>query len=344
MSLPESHCAVFIDLENIVFGTRNLYAVDPDPRDLRRVARQYGLLHCMKAYGDFERQMPNWMRSKLDVAGIEAEHYPIKEYGDRIRSSADVHMVLDIIDTALDRPNIDTYILMTGDRDFLRVVNRLRNRLGKRVIIVGVQGAVSQDLQEAADEVVYLEPPNVQHMNDLDEWLIRKIDQRERTLSEGFYLTFRYLAGYVQHPSNHSVIAPNLVEGKLSEFVRRGILIREPVMTPEGKPLTTTMLNRSHPLVEAALAAVPVGEAAGDAHRGYPPTGSLAGGPRIPTGPLSLPGERRARDEAGYPAAHYAPTTPLGSLGREAPRPENVYPAALDEHPETHREREAPPF
>ena len=68
-------------------------------------------------------------------------------------------MVLDIIDTALDRENIDTYILMTGDRDFLRVVNRLRNRLGKRVIIVGVHGAISQDLQEAADEVLYLDPP-----------------------------------------------------------------------------------------------------------------------------------------------------------------------------------------
>jgi len=223
---------------------------------LRRVARRFGLLHCMKAYGDFERQMPSWMRSKLDVAGIEAEHYPIKEYGDRVRSSADVHMVLDIIDTALDRPNIETYILMTGDRDFLRVVNRLRNRLGKRVVIVGVQGAISQDLQEAADEVVYLDPPNVHLLNDLDEWLIRKIDQRERTLSEGFFLTFRYLAGYIQHPSNHNVIAPNLVEGKLSEFVRRGILAREAVMTADGKPLTTTTLNRSHPLVVQALASV----------------------------------------------------------------------------------------
>lgn len=255
----ERQCAVFIDLENIVFGTRNLYAVDPDPRELRRVARCFGLLPIMKAYGDFERQMPNWMRAKLDVAGIEVEHYPVKEYGDRVRSSADVHMVLDIIDTALDRPNIDTYILMTGDRDFLRVANRLRNRLGKRVIIVGVQGAISQDLQEAADEVHFLEPPNVQQTTDLDEWLIRKIDQRERTLSEGFFLTFKYLAGYVQHASNHNIIPPNLVEGKLSEFVRRGILVREAVVTAEGKPLTTTTLNREHPLVQSALLAAEAG-------------------------------------------------------------------------------------
>lgn len=265
MSLAESqnNCAVFIDLENIVFGTRNLFAVDPDPRELRKVARRFGLLPIMKAYGDFERQMPSWMRAKLDVAGIEAEHYPIKEYGDRVRSSADVHMVLDIIDVALDQPNIDTYILMTGDRDFLRVANRLRNRLGKKVVIVGVQGAISQDLQEAADVVVYLDPPDVQQTQDLDEWLIRKIDQRERTLSEGFFLTFKYLAGYVQHPSNHSIIPPNLVEGKLSEFVRRNILVREAVVTAEGKPLTTTTLNRQHPLVQQVLGTSEVREPAG---------------------------------------------------------------------------------
>src|SRR3712207_8705406 len=43
------------------------------------------------------------------------------------------NFVIDVINTALTRPDIKTFLLFTGDKDFIRLVTTLRNRLGKRV-------------------------------------------------------------------------------------------------------------------------------------------------------------------------------------------------------------------
>ena len=91
----------------------------PDPLAWRDKARKYGLIGIARAYADFDQHPPQ-LRQRLNVAGFEAEHYPVKRYRDRdgterIRSIADLHMVIDIVDTALGRPNIDTFLFFTGE-------------------------------------------------------------------------------------------------------------------------------------------------------------------------------------------------------------------------------------
>ncbi len=72
------------------------------------------------------------------------------------QSTVDLNMLMDIIETVFDRPNINTYVLMTGDRDFTRICARLKHRLNKRVIVVGVPGTVSRDLISAAEQFIPL--------------------------------------------------------------------------------------------------------------------------------------------------------------------------------------------
>ena len=60
-------------------------------------------------------------------------------------------MLIDIIDCLLDRPSVQTLVLMTGDSDFIRVTARARHRFDKQVVISGVPGSVSTDLVESAD-------------------------------------------------------------------------------------------------------------------------------------------------------------------------------------------------
>jgi hypothetical protein len=50
---------------------------------------------------------------------------------------------------------------MTGDKDFTRICARLKLRLNKNVIIVGVPGTVSRDLISSASQFVPLVPPSV---------------------------------------------------------------------------------------------------------------------------------------------------------------------------------------
>ncbi|HEY7124006.1 MAG TPA: NYN domain-containing protein [Ktedonobacterales bacterium] len=74
------------------------------------------------------------------------------------QSTVDLNMLMDIIETVFDRPTIGTFVLMTGDRDFTRISARLKLRLNKSVIVVGVPGTVSRDLISAASQFVALTP------------------------------------------------------------------------------------------------------------------------------------------------------------------------------------------
>ena len=65
-------------------------------------------------------------------------------------------MLMDIIETVFDRPTISTFVLMTGDKDFTRISARLKLRLNKTVIVVGIPGTVSRDLISSASQFVPL--------------------------------------------------------------------------------------------------------------------------------------------------------------------------------------------
>jgi hypothetical protein len=75
-----------------------------------------------------------------------------------IQSTVDLNMLMDIIETVFDRPTISTFVLMTGDKDFTRISARLKLRLNKTVIVVGIPGTVSRDLISSASQFVPLVP------------------------------------------------------------------------------------------------------------------------------------------------------------------------------------------
>ncbi|HLG60439.1 MAG TPA: NYN domain-containing protein, partial [Ktedonosporobacter sp.] len=78
-----------------------------------------------------------------------------------VQSTVDLNMLMDIIETVFDRPTISTFVLMTGDKDFTRISARLKLRLNKTVIVVGIPGTVSRDLISSANQFVPLVPGNV---------------------------------------------------------------------------------------------------------------------------------------------------------------------------------------
>jgi len=142
--------ALFIDFENVRYGLKNNYAREPDPQALMAKARKYGPVALAVAYADFTEH-PDFFRRKLEVAGITPRDVPRRSPDVAHKSSSDMAMLMDIIDCLLDRPTVNTLILMTGDSDFIRVVARARHRFGKKVIISGVPGSVSNDLIASAD-------------------------------------------------------------------------------------------------------------------------------------------------------------------------------------------------
>ena len=251
--------AVFVDFENIRYSTINSYGREPDPLAWRDKALKYGLMGVARAYADFD-QHPVQVRLRLDVAGFEAQHYPAKRSTDssgreKIESRSDLNFAIDIINTALTRPDIQTFLLFTGDKDFIRLVTSLRNRLGKRIIICGVPGSVSPDLVAAAGEE---DPLQIAQSAEVDADVIRAIAAYIDQLHDGFVPTQSHMSRTLWRFLDRMILPSEHIEAKVMEFLRKGVLTKRPTINGQGQELVTTELNISHPLVQQTLGIRPL--------------------------------------------------------------------------------------
>jgi len=151
--------ALFIDWENFKYS---LYEVSrlPDIAALLRTVRQrYGRPVIARAFADWQDyyHRRSWDQMNLYHAGIEPVYVPTRKspFGqDRIKNSVDVRMSLDCLEMAVAHPEIETFVLVAGDADFLHVVAALHRR-GVKVVMVGVSGSTAGRLTDAVDEMVF---------------------------------------------------------------------------------------------------------------------------------------------------------------------------------------------
>ena len=185
------------------------------------------------------------------------------------QSTVDLNMLMDIIETVFDRPTIGTFMLMSGDRDFTRICARLKLRLNKRVIVVGVPGTVSRDLISSAEQFIPLGVgsgplPAGYHVGqqtgygpsmgpvELDEpGFIHFLDYIDRHWS---WRTVGGVANFIGDPFNPK----NRFRGRLTRESARDLLracIDDGILivTTDATGSENLRLNRAHPIVDAVL-------------------------------------------------------------------------------------------
>lgn len=150
--------ALFVDFENVYISVRAVYDQNPNFESIVEKAQEYGRVIIARAYADWYRYQR--VTNALYANGIEPVYVPTYYYGQErkrgsaIKNSVDIHMVIDAMRTVYTHDNIDTYIFVTGDRDFIPLVNAIRQK-GKECIIVGVAEAASSHLAQSADEFIF---------------------------------------------------------------------------------------------------------------------------------------------------------------------------------------------
>lgn len=159
MSLPSpmGDVAVFVDFENVYISVRNRHDLDPNFELVMDRCAEYGRVTTARAYADWYRY-PR-VTSALYANGIEPMYVPTHYYGRddsrsrAIKNSVDIHLCIDLMRSLYEQPHVETYVLVTGDGDFVPLVNSIRQH-GKRIVVVGVAGASSAQLAQAADEFI----------------------------------------------------------------------------------------------------------------------------------------------------------------------------------------------
>ncbi len=242
---------LFIDLENIRYSYLNVYQIEPNVSAWIEKARKHGRVSVAMAYADFNEH-PQWVRRGLDVAGIAARDIPVRRFvrdgQERVKSSADLHMLMDIMETALDRPQVTTYVLMTGDSDYIRVITWIKNRFDKRVIVSGVPGTISQDLVAAAGEADHLEP----EQGVTGEALLGPVEaialmMKRATPPTGFW-TIKLIDQWSRDTRNSVPGNDPDKSNAISYMLKNGLMRRYKTVT-DIREVTISELDETHPLV-----------------------------------------------------------------------------------------------
>jgi uncharacterized LabA/DUF88 family protein len=155
--MPED-LAVFIDWENIYISTVSEYNAKPNVSAILEKTREYGRIVSATAYadwtdGDFRDAPPTLYSNGISPRYISARYFPGGKSQKRRTNSIDVMLAVECSDFLHNHPQVDTYVLVTGDGDFIPLVSLLRSR-GKQVVVIGVSEATSYHLIESADDFI----------------------------------------------------------------------------------------------------------------------------------------------------------------------------------------------
>jgi len=142
--------AVFIDFENVALWAEQEF-LDFELTPLMEYLQSRGPVVIKRCYGDwsrFSRYRDDLMNNAVDLVQI----YSVRAGKNR----ADIRMALDAMETAITRPQIQTFAIVSGDSDFGPLVNKLRE-YGRYTLGIGPRAVTHPLLSRACDEFVYLE-------------------------------------------------------------------------------------------------------------------------------------------------------------------------------------------
>jgi uncharacterized protein (TIGR00288 family) len=203
--------AVFIDFDNIEIGVKSTLHREFDVAAVLDALKERGEIVTKFAYANWGRQeSATRALSEHAVQMVQRDPSP---RGDK--NGADINLALDALEMAFTHDHINAYAIVSGDSDFIALVNKLK-QYDKRIYVVGGRAFTSTILQKNCHEFVAYE-------SIIDEPRSRPREQR-------------------QERSDKPVDRP----------VEQGAGPKPPQQQHQGKRVTLD-LAQSMPLVERAL-------------------------------------------------------------------------------------------
>jgi uncharacterized LabA/DUF88 family protein len=144
--------AVFIDYDNIEIGVRTTLGRDLDIAIVLEGIKQRGEVVAKIAYGNWGHHLEATRAfSEFGVHMVQRDSTP---RGDK--NGADIDLALDAFEMAVTRDHINAFAIISGDSDFMSLVNKLK-QYNKRVYIVGGKQCTSKILQRKCHEFISYE-------------------------------------------------------------------------------------------------------------------------------------------------------------------------------------------
>jgi uncharacterized LabA/DUF88 family protein len=139
------NAALLIDFDNVTMGIRS--DLGNELRTLLGSDIIKGKVAVQRAYADW-RRYPQYI---VPLAESSIDMIMAPAYGSSKKNATDIRLAVDAMELVFTRPEIGTYILLSGDSDFASLVTKLKE-YGKYVIGVGIRESSSDLLVMNCDE------------------------------------------------------------------------------------------------------------------------------------------------------------------------------------------------
>ncbi len=158
----EQRIEVLIDVQNLYHSAKNLYKAKVNFQEVLKKAidgRKFIRAFAYVVRTKTGTEEPFF--EALTKLGIETRVRDLQEfYNGQKKADWDVGIVIDAIRTS---PGLDVIVLVSGDGDFISLVEYLKNQ-GKRVEVMAFGKTTSSRLKEVADEFIDLDKNRIKFL------------------------------------------------------------------------------------------------------------------------------------------------------------------------------------
>ena len=146
---------VLIDVQNLYHSAKNLYRAKVNFQEILKLA--VSGRNLIRAFAYVVKTKTGEEKPFFDALsklGIETRIRDLQEFFDGLKKADwDVGITIDAVKIA---PSVDTIVLVSGDGDFVSLVEYLKNQ-GKRVEVIAFGKSASLNLKKVADEFIDLD-------------------------------------------------------------------------------------------------------------------------------------------------------------------------------------------
>jgi uncharacterized protein (TIGR00288 family) len=153
----DQRVGIFIDIQNLYHSAKNLYNARVNYKELiKHLVQERVLIRAIAYVVKSESTMgESSFFEALKDAGLELRTKDLQVYPNGMKKADwDVGMAVDAIRMG---DSLDTIILVTGDGDFIPLVEYLRWGAGKEVEVAGFSRTSNTKLKESCDKFVSIE-------------------------------------------------------------------------------------------------------------------------------------------------------------------------------------------
>lgn len=149
----EQRVGVFVDVQNLYYSAKNLYNAKVNfAQVLREAVAGRKLVRAIAYVIKADIKEEKNFHDALEKIGFEVKSKDLQTFvGGAKKGDWDIGIAMDMIELA---HKLDTLILVSGDGDFVDLVQHLRRAMGCRIEVIAFGPSSSGRLREEADEFI----------------------------------------------------------------------------------------------------------------------------------------------------------------------------------------------